>query len=383
MKILFTVHSYYPNQDGVQMATQSLAERLAAAGHEIIVLTSISSGVKKQEIINGVHVQRIDLHTRYSMYWGNKGNYFSLVQEFCQQIDVMVNVCTQNAFTDLLLPHLHKLPCKKILYMHGMHDFRWKTFQLQSLRAFVNKVWKDIKWGWLYFRNKNNFFQYDTIVHLHSLDYAYNFFKKHFGLDGFILENAVDDRFWEGIESEVKNSYFICVANYFVDKNQKFLLEGFYKSKASKNHELILVGGKPTKYYSQLLEYEKKLQKIYGKRKVHFRYQVSRQETVALIKHAYLYLFSSFHEVYPISIIEAMTSKIPFISTDVGCVRALPGGMMSFSPDDMAVMIDLLVEDPKLASEFGQAGYQYACEHFKMVNQLQKFQELLDSIVKH
>lgn len=381
MKILFTVHSYYPNKDGVQMVTQLLAEKLVAVGHEVTVLTSTLPRVKRQERVNGVCIQRIDLKTKYSMYWGNREKYVSLMQKLCQQNDVLVNVCTQNAFTDLILPYLSELPCKKILYMHGMHDFRWKIFQLHSLRAFANKVWKDIKWGWLYFKNKNNFSQYNAIIHLHPLDYAYQFFKKHFKLDGIILENIVDDRFWEEIKTEVKKPYFICVSNYFVDKNQKFLLEGFYKSEASKNYELVLVGGKPTKYYNQLLEYDKELQKIYGQRKVHFRYQVSRQETIDLIKHASLYLFSSLHEVYPISIIEAMASKVPFISTNVGCLRALPGGMLAHSPEDMAAMIDLLAQDTALHAQLGVLGYQYAKKHFRLQQWTEKFLSLLMNVM--
>ena len=39
MKIVFTVHTYYPNKDGVQYVTQYLAEGLAKLGHDITVIT--------------------------------------------------------------------------------------------------------------------------------------------------------------------------------------------------------------------------------------------------------------------------------------------------------------------------------------------------------
>ncbi len=377
MKILFTVHSYYPNKDGVQMVTQRLAEQLAAAGHQVRVLTSILPYTKPQETVNGVHIERIHLRTKYSMYWGNRKQYLLLMQQLCQHTDVLVNVCTQNAFTDLLLPHLQKLPCKKVLYMHGMHDFRWKAFQFRSLRAFVNKLWKDITWGWLYLSNRNHFKKYDSIIQLHPLDYGYQFFKKHFHLNGVILENTVENSFWEEKPASDHKPYFICVSNYFIDKNQQFLLEGFYKSKASRNYELILVGSQPSVYYQKLLEYNKQLQGNYGVRKVSFRYGLSRPETIQLIRGASLYLFSSLHEVYPLSIMEAMASGVAFISTDVGCVRAFPGGLLAHSPDDMARMIDLVSADKEMAVQLGKLGYYYARTHFQLDRQLEKFQKIL------
>lgn len=381
MKILFTVHSYYPNKDGVQMITQALAERLAATGHKVTVLTSKTSDTASQEIKNGVHIHRINLYTKYSMYWGKRKEYLELIQQLAKKTDVLVNVCTQNAFTDLLLPHLHKLPCQKILYMHGMHDFRWKRFHFYSLYNFANKVWKDIKWGWLYWHNRNRFKIYNDIIQLHPLDYGYQFFKKYLGLNGIVFENTVDDKFWKKRSSYTHNPYIICVSNYFPDKNQKFLLESFYKSKVAKDYELILVGSQPTSYFQQLLKYNEKLQELYGQRKVSFRCQVSREETIHLIKQASLYLFSSLHEVYPLAIMEAMASGIPFISTDVGCVRALPGGLLAHTPDDMACMIDLLLNDFKQSKFLGESGYFYAHTHFLLTNQVDKFQKLLQEVV--
>ena len=39
MKILFAVHSYYPEKDGVTIVTRYLAEGLANRGHYIAVVT--------------------------------------------------------------------------------------------------------------------------------------------------------------------------------------------------------------------------------------------------------------------------------------------------------------------------------------------------------
>lgn len=51
MKIVFTVHTYYPEKNGVQVVTEYLAEGLAKKGHDIHVITSLVSGEKKKQFI--------------------------------------------------------------------------------------------------------------------------------------------------------------------------------------------------------------------------------------------------------------------------------------------------------------------------------------------
>ncbi len=57
MKILLATPSYYPNIGGVEYVAKSIAERLAALGHETTVVTSDPKADKPhEEEINGVRV---------------------------------------------------------------------------------------------------------------------------------------------------------------------------------------------------------------------------------------------------------------------------------------------------------------------------------------
>jgi len=58
MKILFITPSYYPNVGGVEYVVKSTAERLAALGHDVVVLTGAPDARITQEEINGVHIIR-------------------------------------------------------------------------------------------------------------------------------------------------------------------------------------------------------------------------------------------------------------------------------------------------------------------------------------
>jgi glycosyltransferase involved in cell wall biosynthesis len=59
MRILFVSPRYYPHVGGVEYVVKSVAERLAKAGHEVIVLAGEPKAKKPhEEIINGVRVVR-------------------------------------------------------------------------------------------------------------------------------------------------------------------------------------------------------------------------------------------------------------------------------------------------------------------------------------
>ena len=58
MKILFITPSYYPNVGGVEYVVKSTAERLAALGHDVVVLTGAPDAHITQEEINGLHIIR-------------------------------------------------------------------------------------------------------------------------------------------------------------------------------------------------------------------------------------------------------------------------------------------------------------------------------------
>jgi len=59
MRILLVTPSYHPNIGGVEYVVKSIAERLAALGHETTVVTGDpKTGKPREEEINGVHVIR-------------------------------------------------------------------------------------------------------------------------------------------------------------------------------------------------------------------------------------------------------------------------------------------------------------------------------------
>lgn len=91
-------------------------------------------------------------------------------------------------------------------------------------------------------------------------------------------------------------------------------------------------------------------------------------------------MFSSKHEMFPVSIIEAMASGIPYISTDVGCIRALPGGFVINSEDEMTKLIDYLIDNLEIRDTIGAIGKEYANKYLRIEKKVNILNNLLKEI---
>lgn len=380
MKIVITVNTYYPLTDGVQAVTQYEAEGLSNSGHDVTVVTVKYPGQKSFEKHNGVKIIRHNIKTKHAFYVGDLAGYRDLITRLCKDADVLLNICTQTATTETLYPILDKLPCKKVLYLHGIYDFSWHRFNFNSISAFMHKLWNNVRWRYDYLKNAKYLKKYSDVIQLHKMDNSNLFFKEKFGITPKVISNAAEPAFFNVLEKNIKNrkvnKYAICVSNYIPRKNQELILEAFYKTK-DKNIGLVLIGSKKTPYYYKLKQIKTKLDNLYGKRKVEILTNVPRNEIPLYVKNASIYLLGSEWEAFPISIVESMASGVPYISTDVGIVKYLPGGIIANSKDDIAFWIDLLNSNLKVAENIGLVGRNYALSHLSESVNVKYLQKIL------
>lgn len=379
MKIVITVNTYYPLKDGVQLVTQYHAENLARKGHEVTVITP-NYGNREQEFYKGVYIIRTDIVTKHAMYYGDKRAYQNLVLQETKKADAMVNVCTQNPMTDWLFPILDKIVCKKILYMHGMHEQKWNADMLKSAADVGHKIWNNGRWGWYYKTSGKYFKKYNHIVQLHRFDAAFLYFRKHYGMNCQVIENAAEDIFFERAKTEKREKHYaVCVANYIERKNQEFVLRSFYQAKLPASWRMIFIGSEKNHYYERLAGLNQKLADRHGKRDVEFLWGVDRADTIEYMKRADLSLMGSKWEAFPISIVESMAAAVPFITTDVGCVRYLPGGVVVSEESEMAYWLELLAKNSESRCMLGQAGFEYAKSNLSIQSKVNQLEHLLKS----
>ncbi len=344
MRVIITTSTYFPKTDGVQNITAFYAEKLASDGHEVTVVTSRYRGMKKKEEHNGVVIIRVKVFTKKSIYYGDIENYKKLMIDMSSKADVIINVCLQTALTDSILDIVPLFKCKKILYLHGMAHFNFPNVPKIDIHDIMSWVLNNIRWKSFYKKAFNKISSYDQIIHLHKNDKTYSNCLKSGILNNTVIENGVHMRI--DISSNISISdYYICVSNYYHDKNQEFVLKAYYNSKTKK--KLIFVGSSKTKYYNKLIKINKELQNN-GKMKnkeVIFLSNIPRVITEKYISNAFALLNGSKSEKYPVIICEALASGIPYISTDVGITKYIPGGTIVNSINEMVKNIGYIESD--------------------------------------
>lgn len=385
MKILFTVENYYPKMSGVPNVVKYLAEGLASKGNEVTIVTRAIEGCKEEEILNSVKIIRKNIYyTKLKGFAGDTKEYVDFVVGF--ECDVVILECSQCITTDLLLPHLKKMKSKKkIFHSHGFSGLTLPPIKICSnLKHTLGNTYNWLRWKIYYnYRFKKYVKYFDTSICLSEVDSSKRYLDR-FSRKTQILPNAVEDDFLKSNKSQnkikkyvqLKNAeYFISIANYQEYKNQIGILKQYFFSNIEE-YDLVFIGSERNEYYRRLISEYEKLSSVYGRKPVHFLTNVNRKDIPQILMDSKIYLVGSRFEEFSISIIEAMATKTPFISTNVGNSKLLPGGITIDSINDMSTAIESLICNPYMYDLYANKGVDYVktnCKIENVVNQLDSY----------
>lgn len=388
MKILFTVENYYPKMSGVPNVVKYLAEELVNLKCDVTVVTRNVDNCKSDEIINGVKIKRIDIfYTKIKTFAGAKDEYINFVTN--PKWDVIIFECSQCITTDLILPYLHKITAKKILHSHGFSGLTLSAFKKgATIRNTVGNSYNWAKWK-IYYATKFKKYvkQFDRTLCLSEMDSSKDYLEKY-SKKLSILSNAGEEVFFNLPEAEnainkyakLKNeNYFISIANYQEYKNQIGILEEFFKVKDI-NYDLVFIGSKENEYYDELVKRYYSLKTKNNLKNVHFLTNVKREDIPYILNGAKLYLVGSKFEEFSISLIECMALGIPFISTNVGNAKLLPGGITINKIDNMANSIDTLLKNNTLYENLSEDGKRYVKENCRIEEVTKKLINIINEI---
>ena len=353
--LLLTTDDYYPRTGGVPAVSRYLCEGLAQKGYKVTVVTIKYDSLPAKESFNGVDIVRFEIHTtRLKFISGEITEFKNYIQQ--ANVDILINECPEALTSRCLYPILVDLKdVIKILHVHGFGGL----FQYPLKINFSGRMLKAFKYRLFYFVYLRKYLSlYDLCLCLSEVDSSKTTLEKY-AQRVKILRNAVDDIFFETSNREnpllkyaqpTNKRYCLSIANYFPYKNQKGILLEFYKS-VNDDISIIFIGKGSSRYFAELIAYNLELEKTYGKKDVFFLSGVAREDIPDILSNATLYLVGSFFEEFSISIIEAMAKGVPFVSTNVGNTRLLPGGVVVESISQMHKSIDLLLNNAELYKE--------------------------------
>ena len=378
--LLLTTDDYYPRTGGVPAVSRYLCEGLAQKGYKVTVVTIKYDSLPAKESFNGVDIVRFEIHTtRLKFISGEITEFKNYIQQ--ANVDILINECPEALTSRCLYPILVDLKdVIKILHVHGFGGL----FQYPLKINFSGRMLKAFKYRLFYFVYLRKYLSlYDLCLCLSEVDSSKTTLEKY-AQRVKILRNAVDDIFFETSNREnpllkyaqpTNKRYCLSIANYFPYKNQKGILLEFYKS-VNDDISIIFIGKGSSRYFAELIAYNLELEKTYGKKDVFFLSGVAREDIPDILSNATLYLVGSFFEEFSISIIEAMAKGVPFVSTNVGNTRLLPGGVVVESISQTHKSIDLLLNNAELYKECSYRGRAYAMQNCRTeyaVDQLEKY----------
>ena len=383
MNILFTVSTYKPHLDGIQAVTTYLAEGLISKGHQVDVITCAYPQLTSvnEEVIDGVRITRMQAKPKSKFSLGKGEEFQKEIMDRQSRYDVMINVASQSAFTEWSLPIMERIKVPMVLHLHSMWNFAILKSDLRGLKPLLSKLYGNIRWGWYYLRYAKAFSRYSTVLQLHEKDHACRFFKRFYGIDSTILENAVEDSFFyhDGIQ---KKKTIVYVANYMKGKNQKRCVDLFMRSKIPEDWTLLLLGSKKSAYYRELRSYcEKRYPDAIDKR-IQLLVGLERARLCEIVKESSLFMMTSLVEAFPISIIEGMAAKTPYISTDVGIVKYLNGGVIAHSDEEFIAYLQKYTQNDVARENMAQQAYEEALRHYRVEDKVDQLEKLLLRLCK-
>ena len=184
--------------------------------------------------------------------------------------------------------------------------------------------------------------------------------------------------FLETCPRAVNKKIVLCVANYCDRKNQLRALD-VARQTGKEDAFFAFVGGEQNSYYREL---EKRTQAWGLERRVALFHGVSRSFTESAIQACDIALMTSKWEMQPLFLLEAMSGGKPWVSTNVGSVSELRGGIISkVSTKDLTSNLLRLLNETKLRKQLGKEGASQWVTEFSTDMVYDRWQALLLSAI--
>ena len=195
---------------------------------------------------------------------------------------------------------------------------------------------------------------YDHVIY-HSAGYQDKRGDEH-GVESWsVIPNAIDETEFDAPRARtgeqdsfrrrfgISEDYMVlCVSNHNVDKGHQFVIDAFKRLNRS-DATLVVIGEPVTSRLKSC--FDRCVRSAQRIPRVRMLSGVSREDVVRAYLESDLFVMGSKIECSPITILEAMASGTPFISTPVGCVGDYEDGIIVRTSQEMAERMNELLDD--------------------------------------
>jgi len=347
--------------------TRTQATGFVARGHQVTVATGWHPARTDGIASSGVTVRQFRVTGTLAAH-GCSGEV-AAYQEFLvrEPADIVLFHCWQDWAADAAHPVLARRPGAKVLLSHGFDAqlwkrnprFPWGLGVWWRAQPYVRRLPRMMKaFDRLIFlsgqADGGRFYDVGVArrvcpermavipngVHLAEFKRDHGDFRKtHGGATKYLLLN---------------------VANYGDRKNQLATLRDFMAANRE-DATLVFIGGEFNEYQRQMRQEQEKLQPQFPRARVVCLEKIPKDQIYAAYQAADVFLLGAKFETQPLAILDAMAASVPFVSTDSGCVREFPGGLVVPPGEATTRAIHRLLDDATLRKDLGAQG-RAACE---------------------
>ncbi len=371
LQILHTTEFYWPHVGGSETVVQQISERLARRGHQVTVATGYDPDRLSTEL-NGVRIEPFKVSG--SLPAGLEGQDLGRYSDFVRNWrgDVVMSYGSTSWASDAAYPAVlsNQVGPVRVLAPVGFGPLG------DDLRSCA--------------KGYGNYFaqllpmvlpRFDAVLY-HSTGYKDHRLGTALRLtNGVAIPNgvppeefdvppALDFRRAHGIATPY---LALCVANFYPAKGHRRLIEALRRL-ARPDLTTVLVG-RPGAALGPTREAIRDLPNV------RILDAATREETLAAYQAADLFTFASELECFPLVILEAMASRTPFVSTDCGNVRQLPGGVVC-APDALHQEIGRLLDDEPRRRRLAEEGYSAWRRQYTWDVVVDQYEELYRALLR-
>ena len=384
MKCLVLTSEYPPSIGGVGNAAAAFSREMSARGWVIEIVTVANHDQALGEKAPEGIIHRLSLNGD-SSFWnplsGEVARLKALIADFSPDVTVIhgwQGWCARAA------PCLNSAKIPIVLQSHGfgMHRVPWHLRPPFGLKAWA---------GYVPFMLQLPHF----IRKLHALSVLSKEPRLLTGFDHWVgtrfgcknvvtIPNGVEkiqtspEEFLATCPLANKKHVVLCVANYCDRKNQLLALD---VARWTNKGDIFFafIGGEQNAYCREL---EKRTRSWGLEECVALFHGVSRSFTESAIQACDIALMTSKWDMQPLFLLEAMSAGKPWVSTNVGSVSELRGGIISkVSTKNLTSNLLKLLNDKKLRKQLGKEGASQWVTEFSTDMVYDRWQDLLLSAI--
>lgn len=363
MRILIATFTFPPAKDGVSEAASVMTKGFISRGWSVEVATLAADPPRESSSWNGATVTEFSFpgaHDAQGEVARRRDIWGAYLMEGDWDLIIIHAYLWQFYFSQ---PYLSKVRGRKVLVSHGYAALQWA-----KTRVFPYGIPSLICSAAASFLLPFQYRRFDRVVFLSSRADLMGFYD-HFlaklscyrgrrvipnGVEiGIRGEDPMGFRRRNGVSEGVP--MFVCVANYSPRKDQGYAARAFRMARLP-NAVLIFIGSEFNEYSRRYQDEDARHAGGSDCGRIVWLEKLDRRETLNAIAACDAFVLSANHEAQPISLMEAMRERKPWVAREAGCIPEMPGGLCVKTENEMAEAMRKIAEDKNLRACLGASG---------------------------